>query len=284
MESIVRSLILDNIDLFAHNTCNRVWARMEIERGDVMRLEGKVAIITGAAGSMGAEEARLFAREGAKVVIADVVDDDGKKVEAEIGGAGGEATYINADVTSEDCWECLISVTLAKYGKLDILVNNAGVSGGSPEIDKLDFDEWKRIMDVNATGVFLGTKYAVEQMAQTGGGSIVNISSIMGFVGGERSHPAYHASKGAVRILTKAMAVQYGPHGIRVNSVHPGFMPPMRTFKPNPATEEELARQTPLRRTGETIEVAYGVLFLASDEASFITGTELVIDGGYVAR
>ena len=249
-----------------------------------MRLEGKVAIITGAAGSMGAEEARLFAREGAKVVIADVFDDDGRQVEAEIAETGGEATYVHADVTSEDNWERLISETVSQYGRLDILVNNAGVSGGSPDIDKLDFDEWKRIMDVNATGVFLGTKYAVEQMVQTGGGSIINISSIMGFVGGERSHPAYHASKGAVRIFTKAMAVQYGPQGIRVNSVHPGFMPPMRTFTANPAAEEELARQTPLRRTGETIEVAYGVLFLASDEASFVTGTELVIDGGFIAR
>ncbi len=249
-----------------------------------MRLEGKVAIITGAAGSMGAEEARLFAREGAKVVIADVFDDDGRQVEAEIAETGGEAIYVHADVTSEDDWEHLISETVSQYGKLDILVNNAGVSGGSPEIDKLDFDEWVRIMDVNATGVFLGTKYAVEQMVQTGSGSIINISSIMGFVGGERSHPAYHASKGAVRIFTKAMAVQYGPQGIRVNSVHPGFMPPMRSFNPDPAAEEELARQTPLRRTGETIEVAYGVLFLASDESSFVTGTELVIDGGFIAR
>ena len=249
-----------------------------------MRLEGKVAIITGAAGSMGAEEARLCAREGAKVVIADVFDDDGRQVETEIVEAGGEATYVHADVTSEEDWEHLISETVSQYGRLDILVNNAGVSGGSPHIDKLDIDEWVRIMDVNATGVFLGTKYAVEQMVQTGGGSIVNISSIMGFVGGERSHPAYHASKGAVRIFTKAMAVQYGPQGIRVNSVHPGFMPPMRSFTPDPAAEEELARQTPLRRTGETIEVAYGVLFLASDESSFVTGTELVIDGGFIAR
>ena len=238
-----------------------------------MRLEGKVAIITGAAGSMGAEEARLFAREGAKVVIADVFDDDGMQVEAEIAEAGGEATYLHADVTSEDNWERLISgdgVTI-RQGWIFWSTTQASAVVRLRLI-KLDFDEWKRIMDVNATGVFLGTKYAVEQMVQTGGGSIVNISSIMGFVGGDRSHPAYHASKGAVRILTKAMAVQYGPEGIRVNSVHPGFMPPMRTFTPNPATEEELARQTPLRRTGETIEVAYGVLFLASDEASFVTG------------
>ena len=249
-----------------------------------MRLEGKVAIITGAAGSMGAEEARLFAREGAKVVIADVFDDDGMQLKAEIAEAGGESTYVHADVTSEDDWKHLISTTVSQYGRLDILVNNAGVSGDSPEIDELDFDGWNRIMDVNATGVFLGTKYAVEQMVQTGGGSIVNISSIAGLVGGDGDHPAYHASKGAVRIFTKAIAVQYGTQGIRVNSVHPGFMPPMRTSTPKPGRGEELARQTPLRRTGKTIEVAYGVLFLASDEASFVTGTELVIDGGFIAR
>ena len=249
-----------------------------------MRLKGKVAIITGAAGSMGAEEARLFAREGAKVVIADVFDDDGRLVEAEIAEAGGEATYVHADVTSDEDWQRLTAETVARYDRLDILVNNAGISGDSPEIDKLDSDEWNRIMDVNATGVFLGTKYAIEQMVQTGGGSIVNISSIAGIVGGDGDHPAYHASKGAVRIFTKAMAVQYGPQGIRVNSVHPGFMPPMRTSTPNPAAGEDLVHQTPLRRTGKTIEVAYGVLFLASDEASFVTGTELVIDGGFIAH
>ena len=248
-----------------------------------MRLEGKVAIITGASGGMGAEEARLFAREGAKVVIADVLDDQGKQVEAEIAEAGGEAIYVHTNVTSEHSWERLIEETISHFGRLDILVNNAGVSSGS-EVDRLDFGGWKRIMDVNATGVFLGTKYAIEQMRQTGGGSIVNISSIMGFVGGEGGHPAYHASKGAVRIFTKAMAVQYGPDGIRVNSVHPGFMPPMRTARPDPEGREDLIRQTPLRRTGETIEVANGVLFLASDDASFITGTELVIDGGFIAR
>ena len=248
-----------------------------------MRLEGKVAIITGAAGGMGAEEARLFAREGAKVIIADVLDDEGKKVEAEIAEAGGEATYVRINVTSEHSWERLIAETISLYGKLDILVNNAGVSSSS-EDDRLDLDGWKRIMDVNATGVFLGTKYAVQQMRETGGGSIVNISSIMGFVGGEGGHPAYHASKGAVRIFTKAMAVQYGADNIRVNSVHPGFMPPMRTSAPDTAMREEQVRLTPLRRTGETIEVANGVLFLASDDASFITGTELVIDGGFIAR
>jgi len=139
-------------------------------------------------------------------------------------------------------------------------------------------------MDVNATGVFLGTKYAIPAMQRAGGGAIVNISSIMGFVGGEGGHPAYHASKGAVRIFTKATAVKYGPHGIRANSVHPGFMPPMRSSHPDPDMREEQVQLTPLRRIGKPVEVAYGVLFLASDEASFITGTELVIDGGFIAR
>ncbi len=248
-----------------------------------MRLHNKVAIITGAAGGMGADEARLFAREGAKVVIADVLEDLARQVEAQITEAGGDATFIHTDVTDEASWQNLITQTLARYGKLDILVNNAGISSRS-ESDALDTAGWQRIMDVNATGVFLGTKHAVEQMRQTGGGSIVNISSIMGFVGGEGGHPAYHASKGAVRIFSKAMAVQYGPDGIRVNSVHPGFMPPMRSSQPDDGTRAEQIRQTPLRRSGETIEVAYGVLFLASDEASFVTGTELVIDGGFIAR
>ncbi len=248
-----------------------------------MRLHNKVAIITGAASGMGADEARLFAREGAKVVIADVLEDLARQVEAQITEAGGDATFIHADVTDEASWQNLIAQTLARYGKLDILVNNAGISSRS-ESDALDTAGWQRIMDVNATGVFLGTKHAVEQMRQTGGGSIVNISSIMGFVGGEGGHPAYHASKGAVRIFSKAMAVQYGPEGIRVNSVHPGFMPPMRSSQPDDGTRAEQIRQTPLRRSGETIEVAYGVLFLASDEASFVTGTELVIDGGFIAR
>src|SRR5258708_9721633 len=249
-----------------------------------MRLAGKVAIISGAAHGMGAEEARLFAREGAKVVIADLLADEGTRLAAEITVAGGEALFVHTDVTSEDNWRQVVQTTVARFGQLDILVNNAGVSSTSVA-DPMDTDGWRRIMDVNATGVFLGTKYAIPAMQRAGGGAIVNISSIMGFVGGEGGHPAYHASKGAVRLFTKAMAVRYGPEGIRVNSVHPGFMPPMRSARPrDPAAMEEIVKQTPLRRTGETIEVANGVLFLASDDASFITGTELVVDGGYIAR
>ena len=249
-----------------------------------MRLEGKVAIISGASGGMGAEEARLFAREGAKVVIADIIDDDGEAVARQIEDSGGEAIYVHTDVTSAESWDTLVQTTLDKYGKIDILVNNAGISSGSHE-DPLDIDGWTRIMDVNATGVYLGTRAVIPTMRQAGSGSIVNISSIMGFVGGEGGHPAYHASKGAVRIFTKATAVRYGPDGIRANSIHPGFMPPMRTSPGRRGGElQSLIDLTPLRRTGETIEVANGVLFLASDEASFVTGTELVIDGGFIAR
>jgi NAD(P)-dependent dehydrogenase (short-subunit alcohol dehydrogenase family) len=249
-----------------------------------MRVQGKVAIITGGAYGMGAEEVRLFAGEGAQVVIADILEEAGQKLAAEVQQAGGAALFVRTDVTSEADWQRLVESTVRHFGKLNILVNNAGLSSTS-EADPLNTEGWRRIMDVNATGVFLGTKYAIPAMLQAGGGSIVNISSIMGFVGGESGHPAYHASKGAVRLFTKATAVKYGPDGIRVNSVHPGFMPPMRSAHPRDATSlQRLIDWTPLRRIGKPLEVAYGVLFLASDEASFITGTELVIDGGFIAQ
>ena len=176
----------------------------------------------------------------------------------------------------------LIGKTVATYGRLDILVNNAGISGSSVG-DPDGLAGWDRVIAVNQTSVFLGTKLAAAEMAKSGGGSIVNISSIMGFVGGSSGHPAYGASKGAVRIYTKAAAVRYGPQGIRVNSVHPGYMPPMLNAT-NAGERADKIAATPLRRLGEPIEVAYGVLFLASDEASFVTGTELVIDGGFIAQ
>ena len=248
-----------------------------------MRLAGKVALISGAAGGMGAEEARLFAREGAKVIIADVLEDEGRQVEAGIRGAGGEVVFVPMDVTREADWEQAVGTAVQRFGKLDVLVNNAGLSSTSVD-DPLETAGWHRIMQVNTTGVFLGTRFAIPAMQAAGGGSIVNISSIMGFVGGESGHPAYHASKGAVRIFTKAIAVQYGPDNIRANSIHPGFMPPMRSARQTVEDRQTRIAATPLRRLGKLIEVANGVLFLASDEASFITGTELVIDGGYIAR
>ena len=249
-----------------------------------MRLEGKVALITGGANGMGAEECRLFAREGAKVVIADVLPDQGKKVEAEIAEAGGEAMFIALDVRDEAAWGNAVIQTVSRFGKLDILVNNAGISG-SGERDYTSTEAWDRLMEINAKGVFLGMKYAIPEMRKVGGGAIVNISSISGIVGQEAIHPGYNASKGAVRLVTKAAAVQHAKEGIRVNSVHPGMMPPMLTsFQRGDAARDAMMAAVPMGREGEVIEVANAVLFLASDEASYITGTELVVDGGFTAK
>ena len=249
-----------------------------------MRLEGKVALITGGAHGMGEAEAKLFAREGAKVAIGDVLEDDAGRVRAEIESAGGTAIVVKLDVTSETDWEAAMTSVRSAFGQLDILVNNAGINGPRNS-DLLSTEHWDRLMNVNARGGFLGVKFAIPEMLEGGGGSIVNISSISGFIGQEFLHPGYNASKGAVRILTKSLAVQYARRGIRVNSVHPGVMPPMM----GPASGDLEARKqmiethVPMGREGLREEVANGVLFLASDDASYITGTELVIDGGYLA-
>jgi NAD(P)-dependent dehydrogenase (short-subunit alcohol dehydrogenase family) len=252
-----------------------------------MRLEGKVAIVSGGAHGMGSVEAKLFGSEGAKVVIADIRNDDGQRVEAEINEAGGQAMYVHTDVTDEAAWANVVNEAVTRFGRLDILVNNAGISSRAvPDDDSLD--AWTRIMDINSTGVFLGTKHAINQMRQNGGGSIVNISSIAGMVGMLSGHPAYNASKGSVRIFTKAMAVRYGKENIRVNSVHPGFMPPMMgnisTDEVRTGRSAMIDDQVPMGREGRQEEVANAVLFLASDDASYITGTELVVDGGFTAR
>jgi NAD(P)-dependent dehydrogenase (short-subunit alcohol dehydrogenase family) len=249
-----------------------------------MRLSGKVAIITGGAHGMGESEAMIFAREGATVVVADVDEAAGRQVAAKIGADGGKARFTRLDVTSETEWQEAIRSTTGAYGRLDILVNNAGVSG-SQDPDTLSTASWDSIMSINAKGVFLGMKHAVPAMRQAGGGAIVNISSISGFVGQDRLHMAYNASKGAVRIMSKSAAVQFARDGIRVNSVHPGFMPPMRTSKTSadPAWRKPFLETVPMRREGRVEEVAYAVLFLASDEASYITGTEVVVDGGFLA-
>ena len=250
-----------------------------------MRLEGKVAIITGGANGMGAEECRIFAREGAKVVIADVMEEEGRQVEAEIAESGGDAVFTRLDVTSESDWEAAVEATLARYGKLDILVNNAGISG-THHPDTLSTEAWDTFMDINAKGVFLGMKSVIPLMQSAGGGSIVNISSISGIVGQNVIHMGYNASKGAVRIVTKSAAVQYAEDGIRVNSVHPGAMPPMRSSSAarDPDMRSNMVNSgVPMRRVGRVEEVGYAVLFLASDEASYITGAELVVDGGFTA-
>jgi len=246
-----------------------------------MRLEGKVALITGGASGMGRSTATIFAKEGAKVVVADVLDAEGKEVADGLAGAG---RFVHLDVTSEDGWQEAIQATLGSFGKLDILVNNAGISG-TFDPDTLSTPAWDRLMDVNAKGVFLGMKHAIAVMEKAGGGSIVNFSSVSGFVGQRGIHMAYNASKGAVRLMTKSAAVQYARKGIRVNSVHPGVMPPMRTSKAtaDPAFREKMLAGVPMGRAGRVEEVAHAVLFLASDEASYITGTELVVDGGWLA-
>ena len=250
-----------------------------------MRLEGKVAIITGGAHGMGAVEAILFAKEGAKVVVADIREDDARKVEAEIAEAGGEAMVVILDVSKEDQWEQAIADVIAKFGKLDILVNNAGISG-SGEKDFGSSAAWDQLMDINAKSVFLGMKHAIPEMEKVGGGAIVNISSISGMVGQSYVHPGYNASKGAVRLVTKAAAVQHAKSGIRVNSVHPGSMPPMLTSgaRGDGGSQDARMAAIPMGREGQPIEVANAVLFMASDEASYITGTELMVDGGFTAR
>jgi NAD(P)-dependent dehydrogenase (short-subunit alcohol dehydrogenase family) len=246
-----------------------------------MRLEGKVALITGAAGGMGESEAVIFAREGAKVVVADVLEAEGRRVADGLGKAG---LFVRLDVTSEAGWEQAIGAAQATFGKLDILVNNAGISG-TFDPDTLSTSAWDRLMDVNAKGVFLGMKHAIPLMERAGSGAIVNISSVSGFVGQVGIHMAYNASKGAVRLMTKSAAVQYARKGIRVNSVHPGVLPAMRSSKAtaDPAFRAKMLSGVPIGREGRVEEVAHAVLFLASDEASYITGTELVVDGGWLA-
>ena len=249
-----------------------------------MRLENKVALITGAASGMGASMARIFAREGAKVVAADVLNEEGRGVVAEVTQANGAAIFRHLDVSSEEEWKATVDATLAEFGKLDILVNDAGLSGSAVD-DLFDTAAWDRLMAVNARGVFLGMKFAIPVMKTGGGGSVVNISSISGITGQHHVHVGYNASKGAVRTLTKAAAVQHGRDNIRVNSVHPRLMPPMRSSgrTADPNIRAEMLRQVPMGRAGRVEEVAHAVLFLASDEASYITGAELWVDGGYLA-
>jgi NAD(P)-dependent dehydrogenase (short-subunit alcohol dehydrogenase family) len=249
-----------------------------------MRLAGKVALVTGGASGMGQSEATIFAREGASVVVGDILEAEGREVVSRITAAGGRAKFVKLDVTSETDWQEAIKATVAAFGKLDVLVNNAGISG-TFDPDTMSTSAWDTLMSVNAKGVFLGIKHAVQAMRQAGGGAIVNISSISGFVGQDGIHMGYNASKGAVRIMTKSAAVQYARDGIRVNSVHPGMLPPMRTSKgsADPEWRTKMIRAVPLKREGRVEEVAHAVLFLASDEASYITGTELVVDGGLLA-
>ena len=249
-----------------------------------MRLHGKVALISGAARGMGAVEARLFAREGASVVLGDVLEQEGRDVASEIAATGARAVFIRLDVTCQSDWEGAVGLAMSRLGKLDVLVNNAGVYLRG-YVEETSPEEWDRVMNVNAKGAFLGTRAAIPAMRESGGGSIVNVSSFNSLVGTTTS-AAYNASKAALRLLTKSTAVQYAGDGIRANVIHPG---PTRTAMflsgfPDEEAIEKRRALVPLGRIGTAEDVAYGALFLASDESSYMTGSDLVIDGGWTAQ
>ncbi len=250
------------------------------------RLDGKVAFISGGARGMGAAEARLFSREGAKVAIGDILDDEGREVEAAINESGGDCLYIHLDVTSEANWQDAVAATVSRFGALHILVNNAGIGGVGGLVEDTSVEAWQRVMDINGKGVFLGTKAAIPEMRKAGGGSIINISSQLGIVATDNTSAQYHASKGAVRILTKSTAIQYAGEGIRANSVHPGpvVTPMTERRRADPETYAVMRSRIPLGRFAEPVEVANAVLYLASDESSYVTGSEVVVDGGWVAQ
>src|SRR5262249_25076225 len=248
------------------------------------RLDGKVVLISGGArGQQGATEAKLFGREGAKVVFGDILDEAGHQVEAEIRAAGGEAPYVAPDGTNEAGWRAAVDHAGPRYGQLHILVNNAGIYIRK-RIEETTEDDLDQIMAVNIKGVFLGTKHALPAMRRAGSGSIINISSVAGLVGNPHGSPAYTATKGAVRLFTKATAVQHAQDNIRCNSVHPGPIETDMLKEAAGGLEETYRRRVPLGRVGTTEDIAYGVLYLASDESSFVTGSELVIDGGSTAQ
>ena len=249
-----------------------------------MRLKGKVALITGGARGQGAAEAKLFAKEGAKVVITDILDDEGGKIEAEITELGGECIYMHQDVSNSKDWEIVVTETVEHFGKIDILLNNAGIAVWGTNDDTSE-EIWDSVMDINAKGVFLGAKYVIPEMKKNGSGSIINVSSISGIIGQPAIQPVYNASKGAVRIFTKSTAVQYGKFGIRANSIHPGGVDTdmIAHITEDDERQQRIKETVPLQRIADPIEIAYGALFLASDESSFMTGSEMVMDGGVTA-
>lgn len=244
-------------------------------------LKGKVAVVTGASSGIGLATAKTLAEKGAKVVLSDYVEPAGKAAAEELRAKGADAIFITADVSSEESIKNLVAETVKKYGRLDVMINNAGI-GAMKASDEMTLDEYRRIITVNQDGVFLGSKYAIIEMLKTGGGAIVNVSSILGLVG-QAQAMAYNASKGAVTIMSKSLAAEYASRNIRVNTVHPGYV---ITGMVNPeALGEEmyngLVTLHPVGRLGEADEIAHGILFLCENE--FTTGASLVIDGGYTA-
>ena len=251
------------------------------------RVKGKSAIVTGAAGGLGRAIATLLASEGAAIAATDVNEPGGREVAAAIKAAGGRAIFIKHDVSSENDWRRVIDKTVAEFGRLDILVNNAGIMI-MRDIENMTLEEWRRLMSINLDGVFLGTKHAAPAMKKSGGGSIINMSSAAGIVGTAHSTAAYSASKGAVRLFTKSSALEFSNAGhgynIRVNSVHPGVIEtPMTDAMKRESLGDSMGAIMPIGFIGQPVDVAYGVLYLASDESRLVTGAELVIDGGWTA-
>jgi len=253
------------------------------------RVEGKVVIVTGGSHGIGKSACKMLAQEGAKVAVTDVKDHDGKDVAEAIQNDGGTAEYWHLDVSQEAEVKTVIQQIKEKWGKIDVLVNNAGISGPNQPTHEIEAKDWKSLLSINVDGVFFCTKHGVQAMIENGGGSIINLSSIYGIIG-TTDLPAYHASKGAVRLMSKTDALLYAKDNIRVNSVHPGFIwtPLVEQFLQQQGDVEEGRKQLeqlhPVGHVGEPEDVAYGILYLASDESKFITGSELVIDGGYTAR
>lgn len=254
------------------------------------RMEGKTAVVTGGARGIGKSTCLVLAAEGAAVAVTDILDDEGRQVAQDISAGGGTAQYWHLDTADEELVRTVFEQVEGQFGSIDVLVNNAGISGTNKPTHEVTAEEWSKVMDVNVKGVFLCTKYAIPKMKESGGGSIINLSSIYGIVGGA-DLPPYHASKGAIRLMTKTDALLYAGDGIRVNSVHPGYIWTPLVEKLAEGSDEgveafrqKLDRLHPIGHVGEPEDIAYGILYLASDEAKFATGSELVIDGGYTAR
>jgi NAD(P)-dependent dehydrogenase (short-subunit alcohol dehydrogenase family) len=247
-------------------------------------LRGKVAIVTGAARGIGNATVRSLARGGATVVATDIADEEGEALARELASDESPVSFAHLDVTSEDGWRNLVERTVGELGRLDILVNNAGI-GSMADVEQESVEGWDRTIAINQQGVWLGMKAVVPKMRQAGGGSIVNVSSIFGAVGGFGASIAYHASKGAVRLMTKNAAIRYAKEGIRVNSVHPGFIdtPLVAELKGTP-TETAILDSTPMGRWGRPEEIGDVIAFMASDAASYMTGSEIYVDGGWTAR
>lgn len=254
------------------------------------RIQDKVVLVTGGALGIGRAICEVLAREGARVIVTDLKDDEGQEVADAICSDGARASFRHLDVADEKNVSTVFRDVVEEYGRIDVLVNNAGVAGANKPTDELSVEEWQKVIDINVKGVFLGTKYAVPPMRRQGSGSIINLSSIYGIVGAP-DIPPYHASKGAVRLMTKTDALLYARDGIRVNSVHPGYIwTPLVEQLARDAGEDpedfrrQLAAKHPVGHVGEPDDIAFGVLYLASDEAGFCTGSELVIDGGYTCQ